>query len=239
MTIPFTADEIIQATSIKLAEERAYRVALEAKVFELNAKIESVALTPGPQGEPGVGIPGERGEPGTSVTLDDVRPIISSEVDRLFSAIKLPENGKDGVGIPGERGEKGEPGIPGESVDKSEIEALVVRAVADQIAKTEKPDEAAPGEVAENVALAIRMIAEAPRLQAPHERQMINVYSNVTLPEAKAHQVNVSVPEQATPVVNVAAPSVTVELPKPRKEITTVTSWDKSGRITSFEKQEV
>jgi hypothetical protein len=228
MTVPFTADEIIRATSIKLAEERACRVALEAKMAELNAKIESVVLTPGPQGErgergerglDGIGIQGERGERG--------------------------ERGLDGIGergLQGERGEPGErglPGIPGESVDKSEVEALVVRAVADEIAKTEKPAETAPDDVAENVAFAIRMIAEAPRLQAPHERQMINVYSNVTLPEAKAHQVNVSVPEQATPVVNVAAPSVTVELPKPRKEITTVTSWDKSGRITSFEKQEV
>ncbi len=196
MTMPFTADEIIQATSIKLAEERAHRVALEAKIFELSAQLRSVALTPGPQGEPGVGLPGERGE-------------------------------------------KGEPGIPGQSVDKSDVEALVMRAVADEIAKTEKPDEAAPDDVAGNVAIAIRMIAEAPRLQAPQERQMINVYSNVTLPETKAHQVNVAVPEQPAPVVSVAAPNVTVELPKPRKEVTTVTGWDKSGRITSFEKQEV
>lgn len=35
------------------------------------------------------------GEPGVSVTLDDVAPLIATEVQRLFSTIKPPENGKD------------------------------------------------------------------------------------------------------------------------------------------------
>jgi hypothetical protein len=41
----------------------------------------------------------------------------------------------------------------------------------------------------------------------------------------------------AAPIVNVAPANV--ELPKRGKEVTTVTSYDKSGRIKTFEKQEV
>ena len=91
--------------------------------------------------------------------------------------------------------------------------------------------------MAERVALAIRMVAEFPSAEVSHA-PVINLHSNVTLPEAKAHQVNVTMPEQAAPIVHVAPPNVVIEA-KRSKEVTKVTGYDRSGRITSFEKTEV
>lgn len=129
-------------------------------------------------------------------------------------------------------------------------EALVARFVDEQLARISKnmkpPEEFAPDDVAISVALAVKMMAEAPQTKQQTELQPINVYSDVRMPEMKFPEtiINVTTPEQAAPVVNMAAPIVnvapaSVEMPKRGKEVTTVTSYDKDGRIKTFEKQEV
>jgi hypothetical protein len=136
--------------------------------------------------------------------------------------------------------------IPQPVVDESMVSKFVEKEL-DRIYKDFRShDEFVPDEVASNVALAVKMMAETPQTRAHQETQPINVYSQVTLPEMTFPKsvVNVNVPDQAPPVVHMAAPIVnvsqpTIEMPKPRKEVTTVKSWTKDGRIASFEKQEV
>jgi hypothetical protein len=134
--------------------------------------------------------------------------------------------------------------IPSPEMDKAAVEKFVADEL-DRIA-AKSADEYAPDDVASNIALAVKMMAEMPNTKQQSELQPINVYSDVRMPDMSfpAPVVNLTVPEQAAPVVNLAAPVVNVaapniELPKKGKEVTTVTSWDKDGRIKTFEKQEV
>jgi hypothetical protein len=138
-----------------------------------------------------------------------------------------------------------------ESIQAPELDKTTVAKFVEQelerISKDfRKSDDFVPDDVASNVALIVKMMAETPQTQVQKEMQPINVYSDVRLPEMKFPEtvVNVSVPEQQAPVVNMAAPIVNVEpakveMPKRGKEVTTVTGWDKSGRIKTFEKREV
>lgn len=136
--------------------------------------------------------------------------------------------------------------LPVPELDKATV-AKFVEQELDRISKDfRKSDDFVPDDVASNVALVVKMMAETPQTQHRQEMQPINVYSDVTLPEMKFPEtvVNVSMPEQQAPVVNMAAPIVNVEpakveIPKRGKEVTTVTGWDKSGRIKTFEKREV
>lgn len=161
-----------------------------------------------------------------------------------------PVVGKDGSA--GADGKDGTPGKDGKDVDIAEID----RAIAEKVATIVPPEVErdaylaafAPDDVAANISLAVKTMAETPKtIQAQHrsDAQPINV--SVTMPEMKASDttVNVSLPEQPPPtitvepsVVNVAPANVHVETRR-GKEVTKVTGWDKNGRITSFEKSEV
>lgn len=239
------------------------------------------------------------GLPGASVTVDDVTPLISSEVDRVFSTVKVPKDGQDAdpeaiisavipaleerlaiavAAIPpakpgrdaepeliasmiaeqvsklpaAEPGKDADPAVvrsmveevvagiapapPGRDADLTEVQRMIDRAL-ESLPTPEVKEDIAPADVAGNVALAIRMVAELPK-HMDSIAPVINVHSNVTVPEAKAPQVNVTVPERATPVVNVTQPQIVIEA-KRSKEVTKVTGYDKSGRITSFEKTEI
>jgi hypothetical protein len=91
------AESIIAAVGVKLAEERAHRVALQTQLDEL-------LRVPGPQGERGLpGAPGEVGPPGQPGS------------DGLPGASGPPgESGRDGRdGLPGLTGPKGDPGDQG------------------------------------------------------------------------------------------------------------------------------
>lgn len=55
---------------------------------------------PGPQGPAGQdGSAGLNGQDGTSVTIDDVAPMITSEVVRAVLALPLPKDGQDGASV--------------------------------------------------------------------------------------------------------------------------------------------
>lgn len=134
--------------------------------------------------------------------------------------------------------------IPVPEMDRAAVEKFVAEELNRISLKS--ADEFAPDEVASNIAVVVKMMAEMPQTKQQTEMQPINVYSDVRLPEMKFPEtvVHLTVPEQAAPVVNMAAPVVNVspanvEFPKRGKEVTTVTSWDKDGRIKTFEKQEV
>jgi len=98
--MPLDDKAIISAVGEVLAQERAQRLTLEAKVEELAALLRQPGPEgkPGEQGEPGRdGLVGERGETGPQGP-----PGPSGEIGR---------DGRDGLpGIQGERGEKGERG---------------------------------------------------------------------------------------------------------------------------------
>jgi hypothetical protein len=143
-------------------------------------------------------------------------------------------------------------GKDGQDVSLDAIEKLI----SDRVAKIAPPEierdnylaEFAPDDVASNVSLAVKMMAALPHVvqaETRSETHPINV--SVTMPEMKAADttVNVSLPEQSPPnvtvepaVVNVSPAHVTIEARR-SKEVTTVTGYDKSGRIKSFEKTEV
>jgi integrin beta 3 len=113
------ARSIIAAVGEQLAEERAQRIALEAKLAEL-------VRTPGPPGEKGMdgapgspgeagpegppGLAGERGERGM-----DGAPGSPGEAGPEGPPGLAGERGERGMdGLPGEQGTRGEPGEPGE-----------------------------------------------------------------------------------------------------------------------------
>ena len=116
MNKPFSADEIIRAVSIKLAEERDRRVALEVRLNELTDKLQNVALTPGPQGDPGT--PGEKGldsqVPGPEGPVGSQGPI--GDMGPQGPAGEKGEQGEAIVGPQGEPGPQGPEGPPGESI---------------------------------------------------------------------------------------------------------------------------
>jgi Collagen triple helix repeat (20 copies) len=103
------ARSIIAAVGEQLAEERAQRVALEARLAEL-------ARTPGPQGEKGMdGAPGSPGEAGPEGPSGPAGASGEKGMDGLpgeQGARGEPgERGLDGLaGPPGDRGEPGPPG---------------------------------------------------------------------------------------------------------------------------------
>lgn len=69
------------------------------------------------------GAVGQKGEDGRSVTVEEVTPLILSEVSKAIAAVELPKDG-----APGERGKDGA------SVDPSTVEALVVTHVEKSVA---------------------------------------------------------------------------------------------------------
>lgn len=143
-------------------------------------------------------------------------------------------------------------GKDGKDIGLEVLEKMIAEKV-DKIAPPEIERDAylaefAPDDVASNVSLAVKMMAALPHAvhrETRSEAHPINV--SVTLPEMKAADttVNVSLPEQAAPnvtiepaVVNVSPAQVTIEARR-SKEVTTVTGYDKNGRIKSFEKEEI
>jgi hypothetical protein len=88
------AESIIAAVGVKLAEERSYRMALQARLDEL-------LRVPGPQGERGapgergaagpagpMGLQGEPGPPGTPVELISVPADVAEQVSKAIAVLK-------------------------------------------------------------------------------------------------------------------------------------------------------
>ena len=129
-----------------IPEVKAAIAAAQKPLLERIAEIEAREPVKGEKGDPGEAIVGPPGEPGAdgldgkdgeSVTINDVLPIIETEIAYLASTIPVPKDGKDGTN--GTDGQKGLDGRPGEL-------SLAPDDVADQIAKT------------------IAMLAEAPTI---------------------------------------------------------------------------
>lgn len=65
--------------------------------------VKEIRAIPGENGKDGEkGVNGRDGQDGQSFTIDDARPFIVSEVERMVSSIPIPQNGKDGT--PGKDG---------------------------------------------------------------------------------------------------------------------------------------
>lgn len=72
--------------------------------------VKEIRAIPGEDGRDGKdGEKGVDGRNGQSFTIDDARPFIVSEVERMVSSIPIPQNGKDGA--PGKDGRDGKDGI--------------------------------------------------------------------------------------------------------------------------------
>lgn len=142
------------------------------------------------------GIPAPKdGEPGKSVTVEDVAPFIASEVDRAVLALPVPKDGKD--------------------ADPVDVDALVDATLA---AMPPPPVEFAPEEVAENIAIAVRMLAEMPDSPAIERETAPSPIVNIALSD------------------NWPPPTVNVSLPKAGAERVTVTEHTADGRIKSYVK---
>ncbi len=209
------------------------------------------------------------GDPGADgVSLEDLLPVIGQEVAKAVAAIPAPKDGRNGVDLADmlvvEGGDvvatftdgrtkllgpfRGKDGKDGKDIDLAEIERLI----AEKVAKITPPEvdaylsAFAPDDVAANISLAVKMMAQMPQTQILQDSKAQPINVSVTMPEMKASDttVNVSLPEQQPPVVtvepsvvNVAPANVHIETRR-GKEVTKVTGWDKNGRITSFEKTE-
>lgn len=169
-----------------------------------DAVVKAVSAMPAPKdGAPGEkGDPGERGEPGAKGDAGEIGPPGPQGAPGepgVDGAPGLP--GKDGA--PGADGQKGADGEPGKDADPELIAVMVEKAVATiprpkdgvsvtladvepfltkAVAAIPPPKDGAPAEmaiapddIAEKVALAIRMLAEAPARPALDRATVVNV----------------------------------------------------------------
>lgn len=102
------------------------------------------------------------GAPGKSVTLDDVAPLISREVERAVSAIPKPKDGEDGV-----------------SIDVDAVKAVVSEAVASAVAAIPTPKDGADVDMdavkalVDQVAATLRRPQDGKDIDPEAVRQMI------------------------------------------------------------------
>lgn len=214
----------------------------------------------------------ERPQDGKSVAVEELATLIEDRVQRAVSAIPVPKDGEPGRNgfdaVEFLRNNEGHlivtmsngttrdlgkiVGEDGKDADPVHVERVIAEKTA-RIAPPEIERDAylaafAPDDVAANVSLAIKMMAQMPEtVLTQQQRESHPVNLSITMPEMKTPDttVNVSLPEQPAPnvtvepsVVNVAPANVHVETRR-GKEVTKVTGWDKNGRVTSFEKTEV
>ncbi len=168
------------------------------------------------------GIDGLHGKDGRDgLDVKDLFVIEGGEVIATFSDGRMknlgPFRGKDG--------EPGKDGINGADGNDGDLTA-VSKMIEDAVAKVSTEiQEFAPDEVAVNVAMAVKKMAET-TFTAP-------------VTETKESVVHFTMPTQPAPIINMAAPIVNIEAQKRGKEITKVTGHDNAGRITEYERREV
>lgn len=89
---------------------------------------------------PEKGEPGTAGKDGSSVTVDDVAPMILSEVSKAVAAMPAPKDGE-----PGLAGKDGETGADGSSVTVDDVAPLIVAEVQKAVAALPVPKDGEVG----------------------------------------------------------------------------------------------
>jgi len=182
------------------------------------------------------------GPPGKSIEVADVAPLISEEVAKAVSSIPVPRDGQDGIGLASALIDRdGNLVVTLTNGAQKELGPVVGRdgLNAEQASLPGQDVLIAPDDVADQVAKAVRALAERPLMTVAENEQYNSRHAPVSI-----HMPNVIVPEIVIPDIHVPemkAPDVhvTVEQVQKRRTRTIVKEHDARGRILKFEQEEI